>query len=95
MTMFNPSDALEAFETFLVNQPEHGIEGRRVEMVRAKLLEASRSQEYDHIFYVLQEDLDYPAVRTPVQDYRVTINLQEAGRINIHIETPDRFGVSF
>ena len=91
MTMFNPSDALEAFETFLVNQPEHGIEGIRVEMVRAKLLEASRSQEYDHIFYVLQEDLDYPAVRTPVQDYRVT---HQAERIII-IETPDRFGITF
>ena len=88
--MFNTSDALEAFETFLVNQPEHGIEGIRVEMVRAKLLEASRSQEYDHIFYILQEDLEYQEVGTPVQDYRVT---HQAGRIII--ETPDRFGVSF
>ena len=88
--MFNPSDALEAFETFLVNQPEHGIEGIRVEMVRAKLLEASRSQEYVHIFYILQEDLKYPEVGTPVQDYRVT---HQADRIII--ETPDRFGVSF
>ena len=88
--MFNPSDALEAFETFLVNQPEHGIEGLRVEMVRTKLLEASKSQEYDNIFYILQEDLEYPEVGTPVQDYRVT---HQADRIII--ETPDRFGVSF
>ena len=94
MTMFNPSDALEAFETFMANQPEHGIEGIRVEMVRAKLLEASRSQEYDHIFYVLQEDLDYPEVRTPVQDYRVTNDALDEERFII-IETPDRFGISF
>ena len=94
MTMFNPSDALEAFETFMANLPEHGIEGIRFEMVRAKLLEASRSQEYDHIFYVLQEDLDYPAVRTPVQDYRVTNDSLDEERIII-IETPDRFGITF
>ncbi len=90
MTMFNTADALEAFETFLVNQPEHGIEGIRVEMVRAKLLEASIRRDWDEMFYILQEDLEYPEVGTPVQDYRVT---HQADRIVI--ETPDRFGVSF
>ncbi len=115
MALFAPSDALEAFNKFVRNRPISTLNNgfvrfrnrrpptlneEHIEIVRAKLQQASIENEWDHIFYVLEEDIrdnspDYEEKKTSVDDYRIDYYQDGLRNICLIIETAEGFGVKF